>query len=248
MSSLRSDRGRKPYSRPAPRSKDVANGMWLHDKAPSAPKADRPSAATNARLIVSNLHYEVDTKDLASIFGQIGTLICEPSIRYDRSGRSTGIATISFETPGEATRAKKQFDGILAKGQPMSIAYDTSLPPAVRNTRRASDSDSLLARIQKPPLLDRLSRDGPQSKTKPTPTGPSTANRRAVSGPGPIRTKQRGGAAAGAGAGGRRAPKKPQTAEDLDKELEAFMGDEPAAAPTTTVAPPAATAGDVDMV
>lgn len=37
--------------------------------------------------------------------------------KYDRSGRSSGMAIISFETPAEATRAKKQFDGILAKGE-----------------------------------------------------------------------------------------------------------------------------------
>ena len=37
-------------------------------------------------------------------------------LKYDRSGRSSGVAIIAFETPAEATRAKKQFDGILAKG------------------------------------------------------------------------------------------------------------------------------------
>ena len=35
--------------------------------------------------------------------------------QYDRSGRSSGVAVITFETPAEATRAKKQFDGILCK-------------------------------------------------------------------------------------------------------------------------------------
>lgn len=81
---------------------------------------------------------------LQAIFGQIGTLVREPLIRvrssecteftwrepvpttfdwhfrtfkYDRSGRSSGVAIITFETPAEATRAKKQFDGILAKGK-----------------------------------------------------------------------------------------------------------------------------------
>ncbi len=35
--------------------------------------------------------------------------------QYDRSGRSSGVAVVVFETPAEATRAKKQFDGILCK-------------------------------------------------------------------------------------------------------------------------------------
>ena len=43
--------------------------------------------------------------------------------KYDRSGRSSGVGIISFETPAEATRAKKQFDGILAKGKRLSFSF-----------------------------------------------------------------------------------------------------------------------------
>lgn len=117
------------------------------------------------------------------------------SLKYDRSGRSSGTAIIAFETSTEATRAKKQFDGILAKGnvftltlhitcgasgsvhsadrpmfcligQPMSIEFDS--PP--RQPRRSASVPALLNRIQKPPLLDRLSRDDVHVKT---PAGPS---------------------------------------------------------------------------
>jgi THO complex subunit 4 len=37
--------------------------------------------------------------------------------KYDNSGRSTGVGIVHFETAGEATRAKNQFNGILAKGE-----------------------------------------------------------------------------------------------------------------------------------
>lgn len=36
--------------------------------------------------------------------------------KYDRSGRSSGVAIISFETAEEAALAKNGFDGKLAKG------------------------------------------------------------------------------------------------------------------------------------
>jgi len=236
MASFRSG-ARKPYSRPS-----GADGQWLHDKAPTGPRADangsgHPKVAFaagnvvsgNSKLLVSNLHYEITPKDLTSIFGQIGTLVREPLIRYDRSGRSTGVAIISFETPTEATRAKKQFDGILAKGQPMSITYDT-MPP--RNPRRAASAPSLINRIQKPPLLDRLSRDDAQIKTPSAPRGL-----------GPIRSRPSRGLPAP-----RLGPKKPKTAEELDKELDAFMGDSDTAAPTTEVEVPMETpAQDVEM-
>ncbi|RDB29947.1 THO complex subunit 4-A [Hypsizygus marmoreus] len=245
MSSFHSNRGaRKPYSRPT--TQGDADGQWLHDKAPTGPRADLSSAtgrsrlaptpaALNSKLVVSNLHYEITPKDLTAIFGQIGTLVREPLIRYDRSGRSSGTAIISFETAAEATRAKKQFDGILAKGQPMSIAYDT-LPP--RQPRRsASAPTSLLNRIQKPPLLDRLSRDDVNVKTPSGPRG----------GIGPIRSRPIRGGAAPRPASARAGPKKPKTAEELDKELDAFMGDsEPgAAAPAET--PVEAVSEDVEM-
>jgi len=222
------DRIRKPYSRPEPRSKPT-NGMWVHDRAPTAPKAELQATTSNTKLVVSNLHYDITPKDLIAIFGQIGTLIREPMIRYDRSGRSSGVAIISFETAPEASRAKKQFDGILAKGQPMSIAFDTMLPLGVRNARRSvnTPASSLLNRIQKPPLLERLSRG--DSKIK-TPSGPR-------GGAGPIRTKAQV-------ATGRSGPKKPKTAEELDKELDAFMGDSEVATPS---APAPVAAADVDM-
>ncbi|KAG7448753.1 uncharacterized protein BT62DRAFT_918297 [Guyanagaster necrorhizus] len=208
MSAFQNRNTRKPYTRPT-----NTDGQWLHDKAPGLPGVKRVPATfatPNSKIVVSNLHYEITPKDLASIFGQFGTLVREPLLRYDRSGRSTGTAFISFETPEEATIAKKTFDGKDAKGQAMSITFDT-LPP--RNPRRATSApttSTLLSRIQKPPLLDRLGVDEPNPKE---------------SGSGPVRSKRARKAAA-------KGPKKPKTTEDLDKELDAFMGDaEPAAAP-----------------
>ncbi|KAI0631082.1 RNA-binding domain-containing protein [Trametes polyzona] len=235
------NRAPKPYSRPSPRPRGT-EGQWLHDKAPDAPraaqtnKAPRPtSPIQNTRIIVSNLHYEVTPRDLTQIFGQIGTLVREPQIRYDRSGRSTGVAVITFETPAEATRAKRQFDGILAKNQPMEITYDTSPPPAPKGARRSASVPSLLHRIEKPPLIERLSR----GDTKPQ------QNAAKEGGVGPVRTKARGGAAAARG--GRKAQAKPKTAEELDKELESFMHDD--APVQSRPAKPAAPAveGDVEM-
>ncbi|KAI0819942.1 hypothetical protein BC628DRAFT_1331650 [Trametes gibbosa] len=234
------NRAPKPYSRPAPRPR-APEGQWQHDKAPGVSQVMQANVpgkpyggVTNTRIIVSNLHYEVTDKDLTQIFGQIGTLVREPQIRYDRSGRSTGIATVTFETPAEATRAKKQFDGILAKNQPMEIAYDNS-PPAPRGARRGASATSLINRIEKPPLLDRLSRDDAKSRQNLATHG----------GVGPVRAKGRGGATGARG--GRKAPAKPKTAQDLDKELEAFMQDDivPSQSSAKKAAP--AVEGDVEM-
>ncbi|KAI1786716.1 RNA-binding domain-containing protein [Ganoderma leucocontextum] len=238
-------RAKKPYSRPAPAARPQGiDGQWLHDKAPGLPRAVQNTAAaktsngiTNTRIIVSNLHYEVTLKDLSQIFGQIGTLVREPQIRYDRSGRSSGVAIVTFETSAEATRAKKQFDGILAKNQPMSIAYDTAPPPGRSMRRTATAPPSLINRIEKPPLLERLSKT---TEAKSKSASPSQG------GVGPVRTKPRGGPAGGR-APARKEREKPKTAEELDKELDAFMQDDIIATPEAAAAPPAKDDGDVEM-
>ncbi|OCH86809.1 hypothetical protein OBBRIDRAFT_782636 [Obba rivulosa] len=218
--------------RPAARPRGV-EGEWLHDKAPGLSAAalsgndDGTVLDTSAKIMVSNLHYELTPKDLTQIFGQVGTLVREPLIRYDRSGRSSGVAIISFETAEEAAIAKQGFDGKLAKGQPMAITfYSPPTRPARGRGRSASAPSSLLNRIEKPPLLERLSRNNPKEQI----LGPRK------SGPGPIRTKAR---PAG------RAPKKPKTADELDKELEMFMHDD--AKVSAPPQPAAAAQGDVDV-
>ncbi|KAH8836088.1 hypothetical protein DL96DRAFT_1576667 [Flagelloscypha sp. PMI_526] len=248
MASFRSGRGsRKPYSRPAPRDTD---SPWVHDKAPGAAAAvangsfnngSIVNAPSNTKLVVSNLHYEISGKDLADIFGKIGTLVREPHIRYDASGRSTGVAIITFESPEEATEAKRQYDGKLAKGQNIKVAYDTFISGGAGKQRSVS-TGSLLNRIQKPPLKDRLSQD--DIAVKPTKRGQPGGN---VGGIGPIRN--RGGIRGGRG-GARPAPRKPRTAEDLDKELDAFMGDSSSTAKADAPVPAAPTVvsgTDVDM-
>ncbi|EAU89316.2 hypothetical protein CC1G_03581 [Coprinopsis cinerea okayama7 len=265
MSSLRSN-ARKPYSRPSNRPN--TNERWTHDRYEghqhnrknqglnggnvAAPTAGAGAPGQATKLKVSNLHYEVTPKDLNAIFGQIGTLVREPVLWYDESGRSTGQAIVTFETAAEATRAMNQFNGILAKGQPMSITYYTPARPPPRRAASAP-SVSLLNRIEKPALLDRLAQDDTAAVNKKT---PAQAKGGRI---GPIRAK----ATRTTHNKPKKQPKKPKTAEELDKELDAFMGDvEPTQAPTTTAgtgvsagaptsaqpAPAAAaSAGDVEM-
>ncbi|KAG2352906.1 hypothetical protein BDR07DRAFT_1435594 [Suillus spraguei] len=210
MAPIRSERQKKPYARPR-----GSDGHWVHDRAPlQSARANAPAnTGSTTKLIVSNLHYEITPKDLVSIFGQIGTLVREPLIRYDRSGRSSGVAVVSFETPLQATRAKRQFDGKLAKGQPMEIAFDVA---PVRTT-------SLLSRIERPSLAERLS---------------GGAGLKQQGGAGMARTRQPRSARA-ATSSKTKAPKpmrsRTPTVEQLDQELDVFMADDKGAAIKKTV-------------
>jgi len=167
-------------------------------------------------------------KDLTAIFGKIGTLTREPFIRYDRSGRSSGVAIITFETPTEAKLAKRQLDGVLAKGQPIAIQFDQSIP------RRASaPPSSLLSRIQKPPLLNRLDRAHNDAKV-------SLMQSRKL---GPVRGGRGRGRGGGAGRG-RAANAAPKSAAELDSEIDAFMAVDSASGTPTAKS---AENGDVEM-
>ncbi|CAL1699533.1 unnamed protein product [Somion occarium] len=233
MAASRNDR--KPYSRPAPRPRG-SEGEWLHDKAPGARSGTsngvsqaRSNSAPSAKLIISNLHYEVTEKDVAAIFGtkvHLRETDHPTSIRfvvllffkYDRSGRSSGVAIVSYETLAEAAAAKREYDGRLCKNQPMSIDFYNPAP------KRAVSAPSLLNRIQKPPLLDRLGQDQKHARDKGAPQ----------SGAGPIRSRPRH--STGRAPRAPKAPKKPMSAEDLDKEIDTFMKDDNAiaSAPTAT--------------
>ena len=128
----------------------------------------------------------------------------------------------------------------------MSIAIAEAARPQARRGTSTPSTPSLINRIQKPPLLDRLTQK--DSKAKSPVRTPATCVTLIVyiycnsltlplspAGPGPIRNKPRAPKAA-------RAPKKPKTAEELDSELDAFMKDD--TQPTPTVPEQA---GDVEM-
>ncbi len=146
----------------------------------------------------------------------------------------------------------------------MSIAFDASPPRGPRRAVSAPHS-SLLNRIQKPPLADRIRSSADDSDIKES-SGPYVLihhhfprhqlTHLPLSLSGPTRSKPprrggRGGGRGGGSAGGQRAePKKPKTAEELDKELDAFfMADEAGAtaAPVDDKAPQPTAEQDVEM-
>ena len=126
----------------------------------------------------------------------------------------------------------------------MQIEFDAG--PPRQQARRIASAPSLINRIQKPPLLDRLG----DAKGSAPPKGPKASAPAyepflycgirpltllfvfcSSSGPGPVRTKARP----------TREKKKPKTMDELDSELDAFMKED---APATA---PAQAAGDVEM-
>ncbi|KAG8911553.1 hypothetical protein FRC01_005648 [Tulasnella sp. 417] len=197
-----------PYSRPR------------REAAPS-------SSAPLSKLIVSGLHYEITEQELVKIFKPYGAFARDPAIRYDRSGRSTGFAFVTYESEEDAALAHKELDGVLAKGEEIHVKLDHYYAPrsakdktnGTATSAKGGRGGSLLNRIEKESLLNRL---GDTSKGKDA----SKAAAPKTDGAGPARRERpaNGRTRSERGVGSRQSARrqKPKTAEDLDKELDAY--------------------------
>lgn len=83
------------------------------------------------------------------MFKRIGP-VTRLNIKYDRSGRSTGIAFVNFQKIEDAHNAISQFNGANAAGQPITLTLDLQ-----RSRRSKKKPDSLLARISDPRVYPR---------------------------------------------------------------------------------------------
>ncbi|KAG8907642.1 hypothetical protein FRB99_003104 [Tulasnella sp. 403] len=157
-------------------------------------------SAPGTRLIISNLHYEITENDLV----------------YDRSGRSTGFAYVNYENPDDANLAKDELDGVEAKGEKIMVRVDTTTPRLGGRQDKGGRGGSLMSRISKTNLLNRLSD-----------AGPSGEETRETTGLGPIRSRKSIGEGRGKPIRGGKDKDKsqPKTVDDLDKELEQYVKD-----------------------
>ncbi|CAF9914935.1 MAG: hypothetical protein ALECFALPRED_009856 [Alectoria fallacina] len=84
------------------------------------------SSSTGAKLRVDNLHYDLTEDDLEDLFTRIAP-VTSLSLRFDRAGRSSGTAYVTYASISSANRAIREFDGANAAGQPIRL---TLLPTA----------------------------------------------------------------------------------------------------------------------
>ncbi|CED83200.1 RRM motif-containing protein [Phaffia rhodozyma] len=248
--------GSAPYTRPPPASTDAP---WRHDM--FGGKGGRQGgqigsdSQTNpsAKLKIEGLHYEIQNFQLEKIFAQAGKIAEGPSIVYDRSGRSTGVAYVTYAAISDAKLAFEKLDGQKANGEPIKITYAPVRLPRPGTVRATGPAEGK-------PLFGRLGglvggTDAPAATRGRESRGPRTANPKGTDGPSAPRVggagrggrEARGGRGGGGGGGGGRgkgSKRGPVNQDALDKELEAFMKSD---APATASAPaPAAEANAME--
>ncbi|TEA22756.1 Aly/REF export factor 2 [Colletotrichum sidae] len=166
----RRERERQEYPRDGsfrdePRNLD---SEWVHDRfeehdsrrGPSRRRRDSPEErdTTSAKLRVENIHYELTAEDLEELFTRIGP-VAKLDLKYDRAGRSEGIAFITMQSHEDAQEAIKEFDGANANGQPIRLTLLTG----GRNPRSRNPFDSAV--MPGRPLSERISAPGGRSRS-----------------------------------------------------------------------------------
>ncbi|RKP07406.1 hypothetical protein THASP1DRAFT_30770 [Thamnocephalis sphaerospora] len=155
--------------------------------------------AGQRHLTVTNLFYEVSENDLKELFSQVGALE-KVHLRFDRAGRSTGVAEVVYAEANGARRAMERYNNVTLDGQPMRISYGISK----KRSDAPSTTVSILSR-----LGDKATGDDEETRKGTTRTGRGRGNSQGSRRP-----------------RGRNAPRErtePKSLDQLDAELDSYM-------------------------
>src|ERR1700742_3397881 len=103
-----------------------------------------------------NLTFSNHPQDL---FTRIAPVI-DAKLRYDRAGRSEGLAFVTYEHVADARAAIREFDGANAKGQPIRLSL-LPLPRRDNPFDRVENPKSLFDRIEAPATRSRRRSESP---------------------------------------------------------------------------------------
>ena len=71
---------------------------------------------------MENLHYELTKEDLTELFTRIGPIL-NIRLTYDKSGRSNGVAYVTFSSLADANEAIREFNGANAAGSNLDKGF-----------------------------------------------------------------------------------------------------------------------------
>ncbi|KAJ4514348.1 hypothetical protein HRR83_002003 [Exophiala dermatitidis] len=133
----------EPDSRDYDRPRGRYDRKGVRDRVPEPDRNPPP-----AKLRVDNLHYDLTEEDIYDLFERIAPVM-DAKLRYDRAGRSEGVAFVTYQHVADARTAIREFDGANAKGQPIRLTL-LPLPRRDNPFDRVENPKSLFDRIEAP--------------------------------------------------------------------------------------------------
>ncbi|KAH8829381.1 hypothetical protein DL96DRAFT_1597911 [Flagelloscypha sp. PMI_526] len=104
-------------------------------KAQQAAAATTPApTASSTKIIVSNLPQDVTEPQIKELFSQTVGPLREVNLNHDANGRSKGIASITFQRKGDASKAFEAYNNRLIDGKramKIEIVMDPSRPQSL---------------------------------------------------------------------------------------------------------------------
>ncbi|PHH50355.1 putative RNA-binding protein [Ceratocystis fimbriata CBS 114723] len=145
------DNGRQSHNRRGRNNADLANHRFVNpliQTTATRTKIELVSDARGCKIRVENLHYDLTEEEIKSLFVRIGP-IARFQLRYDRAGRSDGVAYVTYESHADAKKAISEYDGANANGQPITLTilnneskrnpFDSAVMPSRSLAERVSD-------------------------------------------------------------------------------------------------------------
>lgn len=156
-------------------------------------------SGSSVKMYISNLDFGVTQGDMKELFGSVGKLK-SANLHYDKNGRSQGTCEVFFERRSDAQKAFNQYNGVPLDGRPMCLEL---MGEPVKN------QDAMRTRVgERAPVQQREQSRGYNKDSRDD----DRRNYHQMNGNRNDNRSNRG-----------YDKKAPPTAEDLDKQLDAYL-------------------------
>ena len=123
-----------------------------------------PEAAT---ITISNLFHEVSQEDIRELFSQVGP-IASVKLQYDRAGRSSGVAQVTYAHRRDALLAIDRFHHVPLDGYPMQIDMAPLQTPRIAAPSRRRSGTLGRARSSSADADGKWARRGEKARPAPS--------------------------------------------------------------------------------